>query len=154
MHRFAVNARMMTILEPRQQLMLTLCALIWDPQSLSAAASPTAQAPAPRRRKTDVARMLSAGVITPGTSIVMAHRGTDHWAEIDADGGIVLRATGGTPFDKVDDAGAVVKGVSNCSGMAVWHIIEPSGERVSLRAVKERAVADGRFPGRSRPRSS
>ena len=50
--------------------------------------------------------MLSAGIITPGTSIVMPHRGTDHWAEIDADGGIVLRATGGTPFDKVDDAGA------------------------------------------------
>jgi hypothetical protein len=151
MHRFAVNARMMTILEPRQQLTLTLCALIWDPQSLSAAASPTTQTQPPRRRKTDVARMLSAGVITPGTSIVMTHQNTDHWAEIDADGGIVLRATGGTPFDKVDDAGAVVKGVSNCSGMAVWHITEPSGERVSLRTVKERAITDGRFPGRPRP---
>jgi hypothetical protein len=47
-------------------------------------------------------------------------------------------------------AGAVVKGVSNCSGMAVWHVIEPSGDHVSLRTLKECAIADGQFP-KSRP---
>ncbi|WP_165950161.1 DUF262 domain-containing protein [Actinomadura sp. GC306] len=148
MHRFAVNAKMMTIVETRQRLMLTLCALIWDPKALDRPPSETSGTPPRRRRTTHVAKMVDAGVIAPGTSIVMTHQGADHWAEIDAEGGIILRAVGGTPFDKVDDAGAVVKGTSNCSGMAAWHIVDPMGQRVSLRSLRERAIADGRLPSR------
>lgn len=148
MHRFAVNAKMTAIVETRQQMMLTLCALIWDPQALDAGLTSPPAAPSRNRRRTDVAKMVSAGVIEPDTAIVMTHRGIDHWAKIDAEGGIILAATGGTPYDKADDAGAVVKGTNNCAGMAVWHIVDPTGARVSLRSLKERAIADGRLPRR------
>jgi hypothetical protein len=60
--------------------------------------------------------MLTAGVLNAGTQIVLTYRGKDHWATIDEDGGIVLKATGGTPYDKVDDAGAAVRGTRTCQG--------------------------------------
>jgi len=43
---------------------------------------------------------------------VLAYRSTDHWATIDSDGGIILTATGGTPYGRVDEAGAVARGTT------------------------------------------
>jgi hypothetical protein len=55
---------------------------------------------------------VAAQILTAGTRIVLAYRSTDHWATIDSDGGIILTATGGTPYGRVDEAGAVARGTT------------------------------------------
>ncbi|KAK1186433.1 aminoglycoside phosphotransferase family protein [Streptomyces sp. NBS 14/10] len=102
--------------------------------------------PAPRktaRRRTDVAKMLDARILTAGTRIVLTHRSIDHWATINDDGGVVLNATGGTPYGRVDEAGAVVRGTKTCQGMKEWHIEDETGTRLSLRTLRDQAVAAG-----------
>ncbi|WP_171060358.1 hypothetical protein, partial [Streptomyces montanus] len=99
--------------------------------------------PAAGRRRTDVARMVAAQILTAGTRIVLTYRSTDHWATIDEDGGIILTATGGTPYGRVDEAGAVARGTKTCQGMNEWHIEDATGVRISLRTLRDRAVASG-----------
>ncbi|UNM12269.1 hypothetical protein J4032_12650 [Streptomyces formicae] len=87
--------------------------------------------------------MIDAQVLKAGTRIVLTYRSTDHWATIDEDGGIVLTATGGTPYGRVDEAGAVARGTKTCQGMNEWHIQDEAGVRISLRILRDRAVASG-----------
>ena len=87
--------------------------------------------------------MIDAQVLTAGTRIVPTYRATEHWATIDANGGIVLAATGGTPYGRADEAGAVARGTKTCQGMNEWHIEEENGVRVSLRTIRDRAAAAG-----------
>ncbi|WST42292.1 hypothetical protein OG317_01080 [Streptomyces sp. NBC_01167] len=94
-------------------------------------------------RRTDVARMIDARVLTAGTRIVLTYRATEHWATIDANGGIILVATGGTPYGRVDEAGAVARGTKTCQGMNEWHIEDENGVRVSLRTIRDRAAVAG-----------
>jgi hypothetical protein len=167
---FGRNDSMSYIIETRQRMYLALCEVVWDPVKLKIiepdAVTPS-QHPDPRsasaasglaperakrqkaRRRTDVARMLNAGVLAPGARIVFTHGGKDYWANIDVDGGIVLESTGVT-YDKADDAGAAIRDRKTCPGMDEWHIEQQNGERVSLRSVRERAEATGRMARRRR----
>ncbi|OON73869.1 DUF262 domain-containing protein [Streptomyces tsukubensis] len=160
---FGVRETMPTVIKTRQELYLSLFERIWDPDRLglpaSAASAPPSddcgQPPAARRRKaaprrgaaprrrTDVAKMIEARILRAGTHIVLTHRSTEHWATIDATGGIILDATGGTAYGRVDEAGAVARGTKTCQGMNEWHIEDEHGVRISLRAVRDRAVATG-----------
>ncbi|MFF1475058.1 DUF262 domain-containing protein [Streptomyces mirabilis] len=157
---FGPTETMTSVVETRQQLYLRLFEHIWKPEHLGLPASeptpsggysqPTAhpRRAAPRRRpasgrRTDVARMVDAQVLKAGTRIVLNYRSTDHWATIDANGGIVLAVTGGTPYGRVDEAGAVARGTKTCQGMNEWHIEDENGVRVSLRTVRDHAVASG-----------
>jgi hypothetical protein len=158
---FSPRETMTSLVQTRQELYLNLFAHIWNPERLGlpvtvtsqpdgsgepAAATPPAGArrrPAAGRRRTDVARMVAAQVLAPGTRIVLTYRSTDHWATIDEDGGIILAATGGTPYGRVDEAGAVARGTKTCQGMNEWHIEDETGARTSLRILRDRAVASG-----------
>ncbi|MGA6220936.1 GmrSD restriction endonuclease domain-containing protein [Streptomyces umbrinus] len=159
---FGPMEAMTKVVKTRQSLYLRLCALIWHPERLGlhlptpetdlhppqdakqTAPQPHASAPrAARRRTTDVAKMLDAGVLKPGTPIVLTYRSVDHWATVDADGGIVLKATGGTAYGRVDEAGAVVRGTKTCQGMNEWRIEDQQGVRVSLRTLRDQAQASG-----------
>lgn len=153
---------MTTVIETRQELYLRLFEYIWKPERLglpvSAAVAPPQRdagrpVARPRRapvrreaasgRRTDVARMIDAQVLTAGTRIVLTYRATEHWATIDANGGIILAATGGTPYGRADEAGAVARGTKTCQGMNEWHIEDENGVRVSLRTIRDRAAAAG-----------
>lgn len=87
------------------------------------------------RRRTGVAKMLDARIFTAGTRIVLTYRSIDHWATISEDGGVVLNATGGTPYGRVDEAGAVVRATKTCQGMKEWHIEDETAARLSLRTL-------------------
>ncbi|WSQ15091.1 DUF262 domain-containing protein [Streptomyces sp. NBC_01231] len=158
---FSPRETMTSVVQARQELYLCLFEHIWNPERLGLPAAlpsdpggadeppdqtPAATArrrPAAGRRRTDVARMVAAQVLTPGTRIVLTYRSTDHWATIDEDGGIILTATGGTPYGRVDEAGAVARGTKTCQGMNEWHIEDETGARVSLRTLRDRAAASG-----------
>lgn len=162
---FGPRETMTTVIATRQELYLRLFQRIWDPERLGltlpaaaataaagalAVSRPTARSPhAPAQRKpvsgrrTDVARMVEAQVLKAGTRIVLTYRHAEHWATIDADGGIILAATAGTPYGRVDEAGAVARGTKTCQGMNEWHIEDDNGVRVSLRTVRDRAAASG-----------
>lgn len=158
---------MTSVVQTRQELYLRLFHGIWDPEGLGfpravqtqdeGAEEPVQQVrqtqtqtqtqtrrkAGARRRRTDVARMLDADVLKAGTQIVLTYRSVDHWAAIDEDGGIILTATGGTPYGRVHEAGAVVRGTKTCQGMNEWHVEDATGERVSLRTLRDRAMATG-----------
>jgi hypothetical protein len=150
---------MTSLVQTRQELYLCLFEHIWNPERLGlpiplasepedGAQPPARQAAAQRRpvagrRRTDVARMVAAQILAAGTRIVLTYRSTDHWATINEDGGIVLAATGGTPYGRVDEAGAVARGTKTCQGMNEWHIQDETGARTSLRTLRDRAVASG-----------
>ncbi|MFJ3825485.1 DUF262 domain-containing protein [Streptomyces nodosus] len=159
---FGARETMITVVATRQELYLRLFEHIWKPEGLGLPAAavdiPSAggsgRPPArPRQaalrrkatsgRRTDVAKMVDAQVLKAGTRIVLTYRSTEHWATIDANGGIILAATGGTPYGRVDEAGAVARGTKTCQGMNEWHIEDESGVRVSLRTVRDRAAAAG-----------
>ncbi|MFE2432175.1 DUF262 domain-containing protein [Streptomyces sp. NPDC059373] len=158
---FGPRETMTTVVTTRQQLYLTLFTHIWDPERLGLPVSlpPTsnyrdeparpARQNAPRRRptaggrRTDVAKMVDAQILTAGTRIVLTYRSTDHWATIDEYGGIILAATGGTPYGRADEAGAVARGTKTCQGMNEWQVEDDNGVRTSLRTLRDRAVEVG-----------
>jgi Protein of unknown function DUF262/Restriction Enzyme Adenine Methylase Associated len=160
---FGSQYPMRTVIETRHQLYLKLCEMIWNPVELHiseptphfdtrrAYSAPTVGSPAPivskkARRRTEVARMVQAGIIAPGTRIVLSYKGADHWATIDADGGIVLHATGAV-YGKADEAGAAVRGTKTCDGLRQWHIQQERG-RISLRDLRDLTAANSRTRAR------
>ncbi|WP_018545939.1 DUF262 domain-containing protein [Streptomyces sp. LaPpAH-108] len=155
---FGAGETMTSVIQTRQDLYLRLFERIWDPRRLGLpvptppapnGTAPSAPAPQPRRRpatrgrRTQVAQMVQAQVLQAGTRIVLTYRSTEHWATIDEHGGIILAATGGTPYGRVDEAGAVARGTKTCQGMTEWHVEDETGARVSLRTVRDRAVDAG-----------
>ncbi|MFC8208879.1 MULTISPECIES: DUF262 domain-containing protein [Streptomyces] len=158
---FGPRESMTTVIETRQELYLSLFEHIWNPQRLGIPVSlPTAhndhdeppghacqttprRRPATGGRRTDVAKMIDAQVLTAGTRIVLTYRSTDHWATIDESGGIILAATGGTPYGRADEAGAVARGTKTCQGMNEWHVEDEDGMRTTLRTLRDRAVESG-----------
>ncbi|MFF2852016.1 DUF262 domain-containing protein [Streptomyces sp. NPDC058001] len=158
---FGPRETMTTVIETRQNLYLSLFGHIWNPQSIGLPvnlppapngsrepAAPARRRAARRRppaggRRTDIAKMIHAQVLKAGTRIVLTYRSTEHWATIDEDGGIILAATGGTPYGRADEAGAVARGTKTCQGMNEWHIEDESGTRISLRTVRDHATEAG-----------
>ncbi|MEU6241472.1 DUF262 domain-containing protein [Streptomyces sp. NPDC047024] len=155
---FGAGDTMTSVIQTRQELYLRLFELIWEPRRLglpvTTPPAPNGTAPttpvrqpqrraATRGRRTQVAQMINAQVLKAGTRIVLSYRSAEHWATIDEDGGIILTATGGTPYGRVDEAGAVARGTKTCQGMNEWHVEDETGERVSLRTVRDRAVVAG-----------
>lgn len=151
---------MTVVVEARQNLYLRLCEIIWSAGRLGltvppppavpeqptasdeiAEAQPHVSAPTrgTRRRRTDVAKMIEAGVLKAGTAIVLTYRSVDHWATIDEEGGIVLKATGRSAYDRADEAGAAARGIKTCQGMNEWHVEDEQGVHV----LRDQAQADG-----------
>jgi hypothetical protein len=151
MHPFGRQASMAEVIAARQELYLRLCAKIWSLESMGIERIPgyknpftvvTSEKSTPTlvksRPKTDVARMVAAGVLKPSQRIVMAHKGQDYWAEIGADGRIRLEATG-MLYNKVDDAGCMVRETKTCNGMLLWYVPREDGTRDTLRSLRDKA---------------
>ncbi|MEU6608601.1 hypothetical protein ABZ922_26680 [Streptomyces shenzhenensis] len=152
---------MTSVIETRQDLYLRLFEHIWNPERIGlpvslppahngpdkpatrARQTTTRRRPAASGRRTDVAKMIGAQVLKAGTRLVLTYRSTDHWATVDEDGGIILAATGGTPYGRADEAGAVARGTKTCQGMNEWHVEDEKGERISLRTLRDRAMEAG-----------
>ncbi|MFB4285029.1 DUF262 domain-containing protein [Nonomuraea sp. MTCD27] len=142
------GATMAQVIELRQELYLRLCARIWslDRIGVDVSAIPEYRDPFVHvereelvslpKLQTDVAKMVRAGVIAPGTRIVLNYRSVDHWAEIRADGRLRLEATGEV-FSKVDEAAGFVRNAKTGNGMKQWQIRSSDGRSLSLRDLKE-----------------
>jgi hypothetical protein len=156
MRTFSRQASMAEVVNARQELYLRLCARIWalermgidtasipgfrDPFAIPARDA-DASALEKARPRTDVARMVAAGVIRPGTRIVLTYRNKDYWAEVCVDGRVKLEATGAL-YTKVDEAGCMVRGTRTCDGMKLWCIPGDNGTRDSLRSLRDKARSD------------
>jgi len=151
MHPFGRQAPMAEVITARQELYLRLCAKIWSLESMGIESIPGYKNPftvvasekstptlVKSRPKTDVARMVAAGVLKPSQRIVMAHKGQDYWAEVGADGRIRLEATG-MLYNKVDDAGCMVRETKTCNGMLLWYVLREDGTRDTLRSLRDKA---------------
>ncbi|MFC1441358.1 DUF262 domain-containing protein [Streptacidiphilus sp. N1-10] len=157
------NESLTRVVEVRGELYRRLCAKIWAPAALgfsSAVEQPAVAGltPAgangcvvpPRHRplRTDLARMMRAHVLTPGTRIEGMYRDVSYTATVDADGGIAMPS--GDYFVSADEAGKIACGTRHCAGMAFWHVVAADGQRVSLRELRLQAQQDGRLTRGSR----
>jgi hypothetical protein len=159
---FSGKASMAEIIGVRQELYLRLCARIWsiscmgiskssiqgfrDPFTISASEVSTTTLEK-NRPKTDVARMVSAGILRPGTRIVLNHHHADYWAEICADGRVRLEATG-VVYTRVDEAGCIIRETRTCDGMRLWCALGDDSTRTSLRELRDAAREAGLLAGR------
>ena len=147
-HAFRPNGSMREILSVRTDLYRKLFHRVWSADSLgfhAAAQDDTEQnqelVPA-KPLNTHLGRMVASGVISPGTKLSGVHRGQEHHAVVEPDG--ALRVFG-ERFRSPDEAGKQVRGTRSCQGMAFWHYHIPDGGRLSLRDLRDAAVADGRL---------
>ncbi|MGW1886897.1 GmrSD restriction endonuclease domain-containing protein [Streptomyces sp. NPDC001970] len=152
------NETIQQIVEIRGELYRRLCTHIWNPQRLgfhpkeqttnTPASTPHVPPAADARRgalRTDLARLMRAGVLPPGTRIDADHRGIRYTATVDAEGFVTLDS--GDRYGSADEAGKVVCGTRRCAGMAFWHITPAQGPRCSLRDVRAQAQRDGVLTG-------
>jgi hypothetical protein len=159
---FPSNASMSEVTRVRQELYLRLCAQIWSVEQLNIDASTLRNFRDPfspqiedspqestvrATPKTDLARMVFAGIIPVGTRIVMNYKGSDYWAEIRPDARVVLEGTGAV-YASINDAGAIVRGTKTCNGMKYWHVMHNSEERTPLMDLRDQARTSGVIPNR------
>jgi hypothetical protein len=157
---FGSRDPMRNVAEIRGELYRKLCERIWAPEALGFPAPPQEQPSAdpastapgrirraltPRRRRlqTDLAKMVRASVLAPGTQLEGNHRGNRYTGTVDEDGGITLPS--GDYFANPDEAGKMVCGTRSCSGLGFWHVATEDGERQSLRQIRDQAQQDGRL---------
>jgi hypothetical protein len=147
------------VAEIRGELYRRLCARIWDPAALGFTAphppdaTPTVTATVPgqpgaarahpRGLRTDLARMMQAHVLAPGTQIDSEHLGTRYTATVDENGLITMPT--GDHFASADEAGKMIRGTQRCAGMAFWHVTTADGQRITLRDLRTQAQQDGRL---------
>jgi hypothetical protein len=159
---FPANASMSEVTKIRQELYLRLCAQIWSVERLGIDASSLVKFRDPfspqieespsetqtsTKPKSDLARMVSAGVIPAGTRIVMNYRGADYWAEVRPDARVRLEETDAI-YASINDAGAIVRGTKTCNGMKYWHIADTGEDRTPLVELRDQARASGIIPKR------
>jgi hypothetical protein len=159
---FPSNASMAEVTKVRQELYLRLCGQVWSVERLGIDASriPGYRDPfsaqieeAPEelqttvKPKTDLARMVSAGIVSAGTRLVMDYKGTDFWVEVRPDARVQFEGTG-VAYASLNDAGAIVRGTKTCNGMKYWNVLRDDDSRVPLVQLRDEARAAGLIPKR------
>lgn len=157
---FRPGAAMEEVIKVRQELYLRLCSHIWsldklgiDREDLPGYQDPfvtptpaPASSPAPRRPRkrltTHLAAMVAAGIVKPGSWIVLTHKGIEYGATVDSEGYVRLESTGAV-YRKLDDAANIIRNTKSSDGMGLWTVADPEGSRVSLRDLRERALSAG-----------
>lgn len=110
----------------RQELYQRLCEIVWDPA---------------HRARThygvDVPRLMSAGLLKAGDTLVAVHRGTEHQAIVLDDGRIKL--AGGEPFTSLSSAAAYARRTKSASGWEFWKL-QTRRERRPLRELRDELI--------------
>ena len=126
----------------RQDLYRRLCEIIWDPARLGFTTPATRQIPAPAHRARtrygiDIPRLMSAGLLKAGDTLVAVHRGTEHQAIVLDDGRIKL--AGGEPFTSLSSAAAYARRTQSANGWEFWKL-QTQREQRPLKELRDELV--------------
>jgi len=137
----------------RQTLYRRLCEIVWDPARLGFAVAATRRISelAPRARArygVDVPRLMAAGLLKAGDTLVAVHRGTEHQAIVLDDGRIKL--AGGEPFSSLSSAAAYARGTKSANGWEFWRL-QTRREQRPLRELRDELIRGGRSGPNARP---
>jgi hypothetical protein len=126
----------------RQKLYRRLCEIIWDPARLGFTIPATRRIPDQAHRARahygiDVPRLMSAGLLKAGDTLIGAHRGTEHQAIILDDGRIKL--AGGEPFTSLSSAAAYARRTKSANGWEFWQL-QTRRERRPLKELRDELI--------------
>ena len=126
----------------RQDLYRRLCEIIWDPARLGFTTPTTRRISGPAHRARarygiDVPRLMSAGLLKAGDTLVAVHRGTEHQAIVLDDGRIKL--AGGEPFTSLSSAAAYARGTQSANGWEFWQL-QTRRERRPLKELRDELI--------------
>ena len=130
----------------RQELYQRLCEIIWNPARLGFTIPETRRlpGPAPRARThygVDVLRLMAAGLLKAGDTLVAVHRGTHHQAIVLDDGRIKL--AGGEPFTSLSSAAAYARHTKSANGWDFWQL-QTRRERRPLKELRDELIRSER----------
>lgn len=126
----------------RQELYQRLCEIVWDPARLGFTIATTRRISDPAHRArthygVDVPRLMSAGLLKAGDTLVAVHRGTQHQAIVLDDGRIKL--AGGEPFTSLSSAAAYARRTKSANGWEFWKL-QTRRERRLLRELRDELI--------------
>jgi hypothetical protein len=126
----------------RQDLYRRLCQIIWDPARLGFTIPKTRQIAAAAHRArahygVDVPRLMSAGLLKVGDTLVAVHRGAEHQAIVLDDGRIKLAS--GEPFSSLSRAAAYAKRTKSANGWEFWQL-QTRRERRPLKELRDKLI--------------
>ena len=133
-------------IDDRQKLYRRLCQIIWDPERLGfmipAARRTANQAHSTRAHYgVDITKLMSAGLLKAGDTLIGNHRGTEHLAIVLNDGRI--RLAGGEPFTSPSSAAAFAKRTKSANGWEFWQL-QVGHERRPLTDLRDELIRSTR----------
>lgn len=126
----------------RQELYRRLCEIIWDPARLGFTIPATRRISDPAHRTrtrygVGIPRLMSAGLLKAGDTLVAVHRGTEHQAIVLDDGRIKL--AGGEPFTSPSSAAAYARRTKSANGWEFWKL-QTQREQRPLRDLRDELI--------------
>ena len=126
----------------RQELYRRLCEIIWNPARLGFTIPATRRIADPAHRTrtrygVDIPRLMSAGLLKAGDTLIAVHRGTEHQAIVLDDGRIKL--AGGEPFTSPSSAAAYARRTKSANGWDFWQL-QTQRERRSLKELRDELI--------------
>jgi RAMA domain-containing protein len=114
----------------------------WEPARLGFTIPTTRRIAGPAHRTrtrygVDVLRLMAAGLLKAGDTLVAVHRGTEHQAIVLDDGRIKL--AGGEPFTSLSSAAALARGTQSANGWEFWQL-QTRRERRPLREFRDELI--------------
>ena len=130
----------------RQALYQRLCEIIWDPARLGFTIPATVRIASPASRARahygiGIPRLMAAGLLKAGDTLVAIHRGTEHQAIVLDDGRIKL--AGGEPFTSLSSAAAYARRTKSANGWEFWKL-QTRRERRPLRELRDELIRSER----------
>ena len=126
----------------RQELYRRLCEIIWNPARLGFTI-PATRRIADRAHRTrtrygvDIPRLMSAGLLKAGDTLIAVHRGTEYQAIVLDDGRIKL--AGGEPFTSPSSAAAYARRTKSANGWEFWKL-QTQRELRSLKELRDELI--------------
>lgn len=126
----------------RQNLYRRLCEIIWNPARLGFTIPETRRTSGPAHRVrthygVDIPRLMAAGLLKAGDTLVGVHRGTEHQAIVLDDGRIKL--AGGEPFTSLSSAAAYARNRKSSNGWDFW-LLQTRRERRPLKELRDELI--------------
>jgi hypothetical protein len=126
----------------RQDLYQRLCEIIWNPARLGFTIPETRRTPGPPHRArthygVGIPRLMAAGLLKAGDTLVGVHHGTEHQAIVLDDGRIKL--AGGEPFTSLSSAAAYARDRKSSNGWDFWQL-QTRRERRPLKELRDELI--------------